>query len=221
MTPSKGFRWWAILPLIHIEFRGYGFKWLPKIWRALPRGGRSPLARDNIEKSEFCWSTKFEVEILLINKNRGRHFVDQHSGDLPYWDFCWSIKNQPHILLINKIFAFFFVDQHFGKFWPWQIYIVLSTDQWKLFGYSLSIMSIPASPWRSEVWLLMMIGGLPMGFQPPYWSDWCQISVHGPTGTSLAFPPAREVSLQVALRGCSLCRNGGLHFACVMSCHCV
>ena len=193
-----------------------------KLASATAGGGRSPLARDKIEKSEFCWSTKFEVEILLINKNRGRHFVDQHSGDLPYWDFCWSIKNQPHILLINKIFAFFFC---WSTFWQ----ILALTDLYSFVN------------WPMEIVWIFFVHHVNSSFTVALWGlafddDWRpahgvsttilvglvpDFNVHGPTGTSLAFPPAREVSLQVALRGCSLCRNGGLHFACVMSCHCV
>ena len=89
---------------------------MPKNWAALPRGGRSPLARVDIEKthfvdqqnlgSKFCWSTKFEFQILLINKPVDRDYVK----------FCWSTKFWYHFLLINKIWTILFVDQHFGNF---------------------------------------------------------------------------------------------------------
>lgn len=60
----------------------------------------------NKKTQKFCWSTKCEVDFLLINKNlnmANHQNVDQQNVDL---DFCWSTKFQPRILLINKIQIF-------------------------------------------------------------------------------------------------------------------
>ena len=67
-------------------------KWCRKIDANRQWHRRTPLARDNIEKTnfvdqqnlrwKFCCSTKFEVEILLINILVGSHigfFVDQQN----------------------------------------------------------------------------------------------------------------------------------------------
>ena len=119
-----------------VEFRVLGSTWLPKIWRALPRGGRSPLARVDSEishfvdqqnvRSKFCWSTKFPLQILLINI-----FWLPNVGD-----FCWSIKFWMTFLLINKKRNKFC----WSTFWPiWALIdlsCLLSTDHHILTWYS-------------------------------------------------------------------------------------
>ena len=91
---------------------------MPKNRAALPRGGRSPIARVGIKKMQFCWSTRFGVEILLINKIWTSNLVDQQTLIFFKIQFCWSTKFWYHFLLINKIVISLFVDQHFGTFGP-------------------------------------------------------------------------------------------------------
>ena len=139
----------------------------PKNLASATAGGRTPLARDNIEKSTFCWSTKCEVEILLINN----FFIF----------FCWSTFwwfSILKILLINKILIYFFVDQQFffsfllinilgnlGN--DWCIYL-LSVGCWKSFNIFLTFLcghvSFFAAPLRSEACFRMIAGLHGTGF---------------------------------------------------------
>lgn len=68
------------------------------------------------QKSKFCWSTKFALPILLINKIWVVNFVDQQNVHVWCMKFCWSTKFALRILLINKICVVNFIDQQNLRF---------------------------------------------------------------------------------------------------------
>lgn len=124
--------WWSATTRIATGTLGFRVQnGLPKNWAALPRGGRTPLARVDSENANF---------------------VDQQNGGFPYWEFCWSTKFRLTFLLINKK-SKTNVDQHFGQFGHlglgWCISF-LSTGHQIFDWIFLLVIWNPTAPWHSE-----------------------------------------------------------------------